>query len=53
LQQVYAATHPAALLEPGAAHRPPVSSPLAPEGPEAEELFDKLTAEADKDREDG
>ena len=53
LQQVYAATHPAALLEPGAAPRAAISPPLAPDRPEAEELFDKLTTEADEDREDG
>jgi len=53
LQQVYTATHPAALLEPGAAHKPAASPPLALEGPGAEELFAKLTAEADEDREDG
>jgi integrase/recombinase XerD len=51
LQQVYAATHPAALLEPGAAHRPPV--PLAPQRLGADELFATLNAEADEDREDG
>jgi integrase/recombinase XerD len=51
LQQVYAATHPAALLEPGAAHRPPV--PLAPQRLGAEEMFATLNAEADEDREDG
>jgi DNA primase len=51
LQQVYAATHPAALLDAGAAHKPPV--PLAPQRLGAEELFATLNAEADEDRENG
>jgi integrase/recombinase XerD len=50
LQQVYAATHPGALLEPrpAAAAKPPAS-----EVPGTEELFARLDAEAEEDREDG
>ena len=48
LQQVYAATHPGAMLE-----RPAAATPPASERPGAEELFATLNAEADEDREDG
>jgi integrase/recombinase XerD len=46
LQQVHAATHPAAMLEPG--ENP--SSKAA--DPDAEALFSKLEAEAEEDREE-
>jgi len=47
LQQVYAATHPGAMLE------KPVAPVAAPERPGAEDLFAALNAEAEEDREDG
>ena len=47
LQQVYAATHPGAMLE------KPVAPVAAPERPGAEDLFAVLNAEAKEDREDG
>jgi len=46
LQQVHAATHPAALLEPGE------SPSLKAADPDAEALFSALEAEADEDREE-
>ena len=48
LQQVHAATHPAALLEGHPANFPPVTEQS---GPGAEALFSTLEAEAEEDRE--
>jgi integrase/recombinase XerD len=50
LQQVYAATHPTAMLEP---RQQPEARLPASQGPGVEELFGRLDAEAEEDREDG
>ena len=50
LQQVYAATHPAALLEGHPANSPPLTE--ASQMPDAEALFSALEAEAEEDREE-